>query len=135
MNLVEKLLAIDKGEFNKIEKKELNSKSLSKLLGSDTKIMIKAVNGELLSTLISSGLNNDGTVDYAQIFNANAKVAAEGIIEPNLKDETLLKHLEVPTPAEAAKKIFKGEVNRIAGEISELSGFGDDEKMDKEIKN
>ena len=41
----------------------------------------------------------------------------------------------VATPAEAAKKIFKGEVNRIAAEIARLSGFGDELEADKEIKN
>lgn len=46
----------------------------------------------------------------------------------------MLKHLGVPTPAEAAKKIFKGEINKIAVAISELSGFSDDEEDEKRDK-
>jgi len=43
MNLAEKLLAVDRKEFDKIEKKEFPSKKLSKLLGCDVKITIQAV--------------------------------------------------------------------------------------------
>ena len=37
MNLVEKLLAVDKKEFDRIERKELPSRQLSKLLGTEAK--------------------------------------------------------------------------------------------------
>ena len=47
MNLVEKLMAVDKGEFDKIEKKEIPSKQLSKLLGNDAAVTIQAVDGDL----------------------------------------------------------------------------------------
>ena len=41
----------------------------------------------------------------------------------------------VATPADAAKKIFKGEISKIAVEIAKLSGFDDEETTDKEVKN
>lgn len=85
--------------------------------------------------LSASGLDDNGNIDYGRAFDINAKVAAAGIINPNLKDENLLQHLGVATPAEAAKKIFKGEINWISAEIAELSGFGEEKKADKEIKN
>ena len=56
-------------------------------------------------------------------------------MDPDLKDEALLKHLGVATPADAAKKIFKGEINKISTEIAKLSGFSDEETTDKEVKN
>ena len=56
-------------------------------------------------------------------------------MDPDLKDEALLKHLGVATPADAAKKIFKGEINKISTEIAKLSGFNDEETTDKEVKN
>ena len=34
-----------------------------------------------------------------------------------------------------AKKIFKGEINKISAEIAKLSGFENEEKTDKEVKN
>ena len=136
MNLVEKLLAVDKEEFDKIEKKEIASRQLSRLTGEeDTKIIIQAIDGDLFGSLSGSGLHNNGDVDYEKLFSANAKIAAAGIVEPNLKDETLLKHIGVATPAEAAKNIFKGEVNKISDEISRLSGFLDEDETEKEVKN
>lgn len=135
MNLVEKLLAVDKKEFDKIEKKEISSKQLSKLLGDDAKVTIQVVDGDLFSGLSASGMDEDGEVDYSRLFSTNAKIAAAGIVDPDLKDEALLKHLGVATPADAAKKIFKGEINKISAEISKLSGFNDEETTDKEVKN
>ena len=135
MNLVEKLMAVDKKEFEKIETKELASKALSKLLGEEAKVKIQAVDGDLFGALSASGLDEDGEVDYGRAFSTNAKIAAAGIVEPNLKDDALLRHLGVATPADAAKKIFKGEINKIATEISEISGFKSDEETTKQIKN
>ncbi len=135
MNLVEKLLAVDRKEFDKIERKELPSKQLSKLLGDDAKVTIQAVEGDLFGGLSASGLDASGEVDYGRAFSTNAKIAAAGIVDPNLKDEALLKHLGVATPADAAKKIFKGEINKISTEIAKLSGFNDEETTDKEVKN
>ena len=129
MNLVERLLAVDKGEFDKIETKKLKSKQLSKIVGED------AVDGDLFGGLSASGLDEEGEVDYGRAFSTNAKIAAAGIIEPDLKNEQLLKHLGVATPADAAKKIFKGEINRISTEIAKLSGFENEETTDKTVKN
>lgn len=135
MNLVEKLLTIDKGEFDKIETKKLKSKQLSKLVGEDAEVTIQVVDGDLFGGLSASGLDEEGAVDYGRAFDTNAKIVAAGIIDPDLKSEQLLKHLGVATPADAAKKIFKGEINRISGEIAKLSGFENEETTDKEVKN
>lgn len=136
MNLVEKLIAVDKKEFDKIERKAIPSKRLSKLLGEDeAEVIIQAVEGDLFGGLSASGLDEDGEVDYSRIFSTNAKFVAAGVVEPDLKNEALLKHLGVATPAEAAKKIFAGEINKISAEISSLSGFESDEKTDKKVKN
>ena len=114
MNLVEKLMTIDRKEFDKIEKKEIPSRQLSRLLGTDAKVTIQAVDGDLFGGLSASGLDKNGEVDYGRAFSTNAKIAAAGIVEPNLKNEELLKYLGVATPADAAKKLFKGEINKIA---------------------
>ena len=135
MNLVEKLMTVDRKEFDKIEKKEIPSMQLSRLLGTDAKVTIQAVDGDLFGGLSASGLDKNGEVDYGRVFSTNAKIAAAGITEPNLKNEELLKYLGVATPADAAKKIFRGEINKIASEITKLSGFDNEEDMDKQIKN
>ena len=135
MNLVEKLMAVDKGNFDKIEKKEIQSKQLSKLLGEDAKVTIQAVDGDLFGALSASGLDESGEVDYSRAFSTNAKIVAAGVVEPNLKDENLLSYLGVATPADAAKKIFKGEINKIAAAISNLSGFENEKDTDEKVKN
>lgn len=135
MNLVEKLLAVDNGEFNKIETQEITSKQLKKLLGEDAKVKIQAIDGDLYAPLSANGLNDDGSVDYNTIFSTNAKIVAAGVVEPDLKNEALLKHLGVVTPADAAKKIFKGEVNKISAAIAKLSGFENEEETDEKVKN
>lgn len=135
MNLVEKLLAVDKKEFDRIEKKEIASRQLSRLLGVDAKVTIQAIDGETFGHMYASGLDRKNEVDYNRLFDTNAKVAAAGIVEPDLKNDALLKYLGVATPADAAKKIFKGEINKIAAEVTQLSGFGDEETTDEEIKN
>ena len=96
---------------------------------------IQAVDGDLFGALSASGLDDSGEVDYGMAFSTNAKIAAAGIVNPNLKDDSLLKHVGAATPADAAKKIFKGEINKIAEEVSKLSGFKNEETTDKEVKN
>ena len=136
MNLVEKLLAVEKKEFDKIERKELASRQLSKLLGvEDAKITIQAIDGGLYTSLSASAVSKKGNFNFEKGFEVNAKIAAAGIIEPDLKNEELLKHIGAATPAEAAKKIFKGEVNVISDEIARLSGFTDTEETEEEVKN
>ena len=46
MNLVEKLMTVDRKEFDKIEKKEIPSRQLSRLLGTDAKVTIQAVDAK-----------------------------------------------------------------------------------------
>lgn len=135
MNLVERLLAVDRKEFGRIERKEIPSRQLSKLLGTDAKVTIQAVDGDLFGGLTASGLDESGEVDYGRAFSTNAKITAAGIVDPDLKNEELLKYLGVATPADAAKKVFKGEINKISMEIAKLSGFNDEETTDKEVKN
>ena len=104
-------------------------------MGTDAKVTIQAVDGDLFGGLTASGLDESGEVDYGRAFSTNAKITAAGIVDPDLKDEALLKHLGVATPADAAKKIFNGEINKISTEIAKLSGFNDEETTDKEVKN
>ena len=135
MNLVEKLLTVDKKEFDRIGTKKIISVQLSMYMGEETEITIQAVDGDLFSGLSASGLDENGEVDYGRAFSTNAKIVAAGVADPDLKNKELLAHLGVATPADAAKKIFRGEINQIAAEISELSGFSGERKTDKEIKN
>ena len=135
MNLVERLMAVDSKQISEIETKTIPSKRLSKLTGQNEMITIQAIDGDLFSSLSASGLDEDGEVDYGRAYSTNAKIVAAGVIEPNLKDDALVKHVGAVTPADAAKILFKGEVNKIAAEISKLSGFESEEETEKKVKN
>ena len=132
MNLVEKLMKIDAKEVTKIETKKIHSKRLSNIFNEETYVTIRAIDGDAFMEISASGLREDGEVDISKAFDTNSQLAVEGIIEPDLKDEELQSYLGVESPADAAKVLFRGEVTKIAQQISKLSGFEDE---DDEIKN
>lgn len=137
MNLAERLLKIDKGEFNKERTKQVKSEQLSILIGEPAKIILKELNPQEVLDITSAMIDSEGNPEIKKTFNTNAILTAAAVIEPNLKDDALLKYLGVATPAEAAKKLFKGEVNRIAEIINKMAGFDPNRKedTDEEIKN
>ena len=57
MNIVEKLLATDKGEFEKIGNARIISKQLSLIFGEGTEITIKAISGDEYNALSMSALS------------------------------------------------------------------------------
>lgn len=134
MNLAEKLLKIDKGEFDKKRTKTVPSKMLEELLGEKASVTIESVDPQVVLELSAGGLDDEGNPIIAKTLDTNAKIAAAAIIDPPLKDDELQKHLGVSTPADAAKKLLKGEVNKVAAEVNKMAGFTI-ENTDEEIKN
>lgn len=135
MNLAERLLKIDKGEFNKERTKEIPSKMLSELFGEPTKITIKELNPQEVLEISATGLDDEGNPIIKKTLETNAILVAAAVVDPPLKDTDLLKHLGVATPDAAALKLFKGEVNKISIEVNKLAGFDIGEDTDKELKN
>ena len=135
MNLAEKLLKIDKGEFDKEKTIQIPSRQLSELLGEPTKITIKALNPQEVLDISASGLDDEGNPIIKKTLATNAILAAAAVVDPPLKDTDLLKHLGVATPDAAALKLFKGEVNKISIEVNKLAGFDIGNDTDKELKN
>lgn len=135
MNLAEKLLKIDKGEFDKEKTIQIPSRQLSELLGEPTKITIKALNPQEVLDISASGLDDEGNPIIKKTLATNAILAATAVVDPPLKDTDLLKHLGVATPDAAALKLFKGEVNKISIEVNKLAGFDIGDDTDKELKN
>lgn len=135
MNLAEKLLKIDKGEFDKEKTIQIPSRQLSELLGEPTKITIKAINPQEVLDISASGLDDEGNPIIKKTLATNAILAAAAVVDPPLKDTDLLKHLGVATPDAAALKLFKGEVNKISIEVNKLAGFDIGDDTDKKLKN
>lgn len=136
MNLVEKLMKIDSGEFDKKKTKEIPSKILSEVLGEQVKIKIESVDPQMVLEMSATGLDDDGDPIIAKTLETNSLIAAAAVVDPPLKDAELMKHLGVATPAQAALKLFKGEVNTISAKVNEMAGFNiDADEVDKEVKN
>ena len=135
MNLVEKLLALDNGEIEEIPTKTVISKRLTALFGEETKVTLQAVHPESYQEMAAELYDDEGNAQIEKSYSVNARIAAAGIVEPSLKDADLMKKLGVASPADAAKKLFKGEVNAIADIIADLTGYTGIKESDEAIKN
>ena len=136
MNLVEKLLKIEKGEYTADQILHLKSERLSRLSGEDVEIVIKELGQQEYIELASLSLDSDGETDIGKTYDTNAKIVAAALLEPDVTNTDLLKHLGVATPSDAVKVLFKGETRIIADKVGELCGYGEAaEKKVAEIKN
>lgn len=133
MNLIEKLILIDKERAQERKTKKLKSARLSKLTGEETEITIKELSGKRLNDLTQIIINEDGKKDFGRMYDLNLMYCVEGVAEPNLKDSRLLEHFGVKTPKDLAAMLFEAEAGKIAGEIVSLSGIG--EGAEEEVKN
>ncbi|MBS5651980.1 MAG: hypothetical protein KHW49_00215 [Eubacterium sp.] len=135
MNLAEKLLKIDKGEFDKERTTQITSKMLTELFGETTKITIKAISPQEVLDISATGLDDEGDPIIKKSLATNAILAAAAVVDPPVKDTELLKHFGVATPDALALKLFKGEVNKIAVEVNKLAGFDIGDDTDEQLKN
>lgn len=135
MNLAEKLLKIDKGEFDKERTTQITSKMLTELFGETTKITIKAISPQEVLDISATGLDDEGNPIIKKSLATNAILAAATVVDPPVKDTELLKHFGVATPDALALKLFKGEVNKIAVEANKLAGFDIGDDTDEQLKN
>ncbi|MGG7146288.1 phage tail assembly chaperone [Clostridium butyricum] len=103
-----------------------------------TKLEIKRLGGEItIKSLTMDKLM--GLAQEKDKYKANVKVVYSAVIDPNLKDNDLLKSYSCKSnPYAIVEKIFKPvEINLIADKICELSGLNDVNANDLviEIKN
>lgn len=135
MSLTDRLLKLDAGTVNTEQSGEIEIKRLSKLTGEPFLVKCKALSGqeytEISMTIIDDKKNR---VNYDKAYDVNTRVALAGIMDPNLKDKSLLKHYNCPTPKELLEKLFNGgEIAGIASLVTNLSGYGED--SEDELKN
>lgn len=137
MSLVDKLMAIDTGEYSKDQTAEMPAKRLSAFLGERIMIKVKALSGDQYSDITTRLIDKKGNADFSKSYDTNALLVVEGVVEPSLKDKELQKHFGAATPKELAKKLFPGgELAEVANKITELSGFSQpDEDVENEVKN
>lgn len=141
MGLLDNLLKVDNAAAFEPETKKLKSKRLKKILSSeeDVEITIKELPYKRLSDLMAKQFDKKGNFDFSASIRTKAIIAAEGIVEPNLKSEELREHFGCATPAELAEKLFGMELSGICDEISTLSGLilneEEAQEENEEIKN
>lgn len=59
----------------------------------------------------------------------------DGVVEPSLKDKTLLDHFHCVTPKELVKKLFlAGEIAELSNVVTELSGYDKTDEDEEEVK-
>ena len=133
MNLIEKLIRIDKETLLKKETKTVKSARLSKIVGEEANIVIKELSGRKLNDISAMMVDKEGNKDFSRLADINLMYCVEGVVEPNLRDTNLMEHFGVKTPKDLAEILFDAEAGKIAGEIISLSGLSDD--AEKDVKN
>ena len=135
MSLTQKLLQIDKGEFQKEKFLEVKAKSLTKIMGEEVMLKFRALSGKEYTSLASTAMSDKGGVDYAKAYDVNALIICEALMEPSLKDEELQKHFGVASPKDLAFLFFPGmELTVLADKVTKFSGFSDGDEV-KTVKN
>lgn len=132
MDLVQKLLQIDKNNARKKRREKFRSGNMQLLVG-DPEIEIQEIDPERLTELQTLPLDENGKYNYQQSYTANLMTTVEGVVNPDLKNKELQAHFGVGTANDLAKLLFKAEVSNIADAITTLSS--PDVIEDEEVKN
>lgn len=137
VNVMELLLGSDIGEI-KLPTKQVEILRLSALYGAPFVVTCKALSPEKYEEVQDMALDVQGKdvdldVNLLQLF-----VVLEGVCDetenPMFKNKDLMKKFKAQTPKELVRKILlSGEIANLYGEISQLSGFGDNAVQ--EVKN
>lgn len=137
VNILDLLLGSDIGEI-KLPTKEVEITRLSAVYGSPFVLKVKALTPERFEEIQDmsvkvKGKDADIDITLLQLFSV-----IEGVVDdtgaPMFKNKELMKKFKASTPKELIRKLLlSGEIAKLYGEISDLSGFGDD--AIKEVKN
>lgn len=120
MNLIDKLLQIDKKKLTEKKEKIYESGRMQELTG-DSHVTIREIDPERLSELQCNAVDAEtGKPDLTKMYSINLLITTEGVANPDLRDKGLQEHFGAATPKDLAKMIFKNEVMEIADAISEL---------------
>ena len=133
MNLIEKLLRIDKEKATERQKKKIYSSHLSRILGERTEITITELSGKRLNDLTAMVTDRSGNKDYTKMQGMNLMYCVYGVVEPDLRDQRPMEHFGVKTPKDLAEILFDAEAGKIAGEIVSLSNLTNE--AEEEVKN
>ena len=130
MTAVELLLKMDKGKVKAIPTKQVEVKRLSGIAGEPFFVTLKAVPGDKWNDIAGSVSGADDAANY----RSSKHLLLAGMVDPKLSDHDLQEAYGAATPLDLMEKLFlAGEIMRLAGEVTDLSGFGGDPEA--EVKN
>ena len=137
VNVLDLLLGADIGKID-LPTKKVEITRLSQVYGEPFVVTCKALTPdkyEEVQDMAVSVKSKDVDLDVSLL---QILVVTEGIVDdagkPLMKNKDLMSKFKAATPKELARKLFlSGEIATIYGEISKLSGFGDDAVT--EVKN
>ena len=114
MNLIDKLLCVDKAKTEEKETKKIKSKKLERLVGENAEITIRELSGKRYNSLQAMLYDKNGNRDMAAVYDFNLMCCVYGIVEPDLKNKELMEHFGVSTPKDLAAVLFGVESGPIA---------------------
>jgi hypothetical protein len=134
MNLVEQLLKADKTTLE-LKTDIYDSDRLREFLNAQKPIPVKLrqIPARKFTDLSVIMVDEKGNVDIGKTYDMYLMYCVEGVMEPSLKDEELMKKFGAATPKDLAERIFGPEVTEIGEKLSALSGTGKKEKA--KVKN
>ena len=138
MDLVKKLLQADTSKVNKKKKATIKSKELAEIIGESepTEITITEIEQRSLNNILAMQVDEKGDYNFDKSFDAKLIMITEGVVDPPLRDEDVLKHFGCKTSKDLAEKLFGSEITKISDAIGELSGVNESDKEEiKIIKN
>lgn len=131
MNLVDKLLNVDKEEARKEITGTYDSKRMKRLVGDGT-IEIRALKERTVKRYATMGVDKKGNIEPEGFMDAILMTVVDGCKNPDLKNEELQKHFGAATPKDLAEILFDGELEDISTAIVELMEIEDETN---EVKN
>lgn len=139
MNALERLLKADAAKMTEKPKKEIEITRLSKILGEKFTLTVQALDTELLAEITENNTEytKSGKVKKANNYKIGLDMVVNAVVEPDFRDDRLLKHYSAATPNDLVAKLFlAGEIGKIAEVVTELCGVEKTQtEIDEEVKN
>ena len=137
VNVLDLLLGSDIGEI-KLPTKQVEITRLTEVYGAPFIVTCKALTPEKYEEVQDMALDVQGKDVDLDIKLLQLFVVLEGVVDdagkPLFKNKDLMKKFKAQTPKELVRKLLlSGEIANLYGDISELSGFGDNAVT--EVKN
>ena len=132
---IKTMMNLDREKLAEKPTSTVTAKKLSELTGEEQQVKVQALSGGRYLKYLGPAQK---TEDYEKMYDAQAIVVGEAVVDPDLKDKGLQEHFGVKNSRDLAKVLFPGgELTEIFQEVSVLSGYLNRSEIEPEdeIKN